>query len=90
MPQIQEITIHSEDDDFENRFRACFYGLIASLFCALALLLTIAFVWQSENNFGAFIAMLFVATGGGFAFAMSYLTYKHLQHQESFFFYGKD
>ena len=79
--RTQEITIRSEDEDFENRFRACFYGLISSLFCASALLLTMAFAWRNENGFGAFVAMLLIATGGGFAYAMCYLTYNHLHRQ---------
>ena len=76
--RTQEITIRPEDEDFENRFRVYFYGLILALFCAFALLLTLSLIGQTKNDLGAFVAMLFVAIGGGFAFAMCHLTYKHL------------
>ena len=75
--RTQEITIRSEDDDFENRFRVYFYGLILALFCAFTLLLTPSLIWHEKSGLGAFVAMLFVAIGGGFATAMLYLTYKH-------------
>ena len=81
--RTQEITIRPKDEDFENRFRVYFYGLILALFCAFTLLLTLSLIWHEKNAFGAFVAMFLVAIGGGFAFAMCHLTYKHLQRQES-------
>lgn len=83
MQRTQEITIRPEDEGFENRFRACFYGLILALFCAFALLLTLSLVGHTQSGLGAFVAMLLIATGGGFAYAMCYLTYNHLQHQQT-------
>lgn len=80
--RTQEITIRSEDEDFENRFRVYFYGLILALFSAFTLLLTLS-IWHEKSGLGVLVAMFLVAIGGGFACAMCHLTYKHLQRQES-------